>query len=217
MRSPIRSLVPTTLAFGLVAVLASPALAGPPLICHPFRIGNAPSLPFGDGPGWNTPLPTYDVSRLTADTLRLLTPATPVVVRMETLRRATIYAARDASVAHDLLARVMGKALAAEAEGRPDALAWFDAGYLVESYRQASFVHRSNSQEGGIRSTWTLRDELTGLDGYAWVRKAMQLAGAQAEMEYAASLMKEGPSSAEHRRRALAGAKEGSLLALNVR
>ena len=120
---------------------------------------------------------------------------------------------RDDSVGQELLARLMGRALTAAAEGRADALAWFDAGYLVESYRQAGFVQR----EGGLQSTWTLRDELSGLDGYAWVRKALQVAGTQPEMEYAASLMKEGDASATHRRKAVAGAKEGTLLALNVR
>lgn len=216
MRSPVRTAGPLAIALGLVAGLATPALAGPPLICDRFQIGTAASLPFGDGRGWNTPLPSYDVSRLADDTLRLLTPETPVIVRMETLRRATIYAARDAAVAHDLLARVMGRALTAEAEGRKDALAWFDAGYLVESYRQAAFVHK-HMLEGGVRSTWTLRDELKGLDGYTWVQRALQLAGSQPEMEFAASLMKEGDASTAHRRRALAGAKTGSLLALNVR
>jgi hypothetical protein len=213
MPSRIRSIVHVALALGLLTTMAAPALAGPPLICHRFEIGTAASLPFGDGADWNTPLSSYDVKQLTADTLRLLTPSAPILVRMETMRRATIYAGRDAAVAHDLLARLMGRALTAEANGRPDALAWFDAGYLVESYRQAGFVHRDR----GSRSALTLGDELTGVDGYAWVRKALQLAGTQPEMEFAASLMKEGDASAAHRRRALAGVKAGSLLAQNVR
>ena len=217
MHARLRSFVSVALAAGLLATFATPALAGPPLICHPFKIGETASLPWQPGPNWNSPLSTYDVNRLTADTLRLLNPETPVLVRMETLRRATIYAARDRNVGQELLARVMGRALTAAAEGRADALAWFDAGYLVESYRQAGFVHRPGGQEGGLQSTWTLRDELSGLDGYAWVRKALQVAGTQPEMEYAASLMKEGPSSDDHRRKALAGAKQGTLLALNLR
>ena len=48
--------------------------AGPPLICHPFATGTESVLPWGTGPGWNTPDRRYDVQRLTADTLRLLTP-----------------------------------------------------------------------------------------------------------------------------------------------
>jgi len=54
------------------------------------------------------------------------------------------------------------------------------------------------------------------VDGYALVVKAIALAGTSAEMEFAASLMKEGAASAEHRRRAVAGARAGSLLAKNL-
>jgi hypothetical protein len=47
------------------------------------------------------------------------------------------------------------------------------------------------------------------------VTKALQLAPSP-EMEFAASLMKEGSASANHRRRAAAGAPAGSLLAKNL-
>ena len=42
------------------------------------------------------------------------------------------------------------------------------------------------------------------------------MTGTSPEMEFAASLMKDGPVAAEHRRRAMAGAKPGSLLAKNL-
>jgi hypothetical protein len=48
------------------------------------------------------------------------------------------------------------------------------------------------------------------------VLKALELAGSSPEMEFAASLMKGGPISAEHRRRATSGAKAGSPLAKNL-
>src|SRR5262249_18555306 len=67
------------------------ALAGPPLICHPYDIGDAKSLPW-NGSEWRDVKPDYELNRLVEDTLALLTPETPVIVRMETLRRATIYA-----------------------------------------------------------------------------------------------------------------------------
>ena len=54
-------------------------------------------------------------------------------------------------------------------------------------------------------------------DGYSFVQKAIRLARSNAEMEFAASLMKGGPTSEEHRRRAIAGAMAGSLLAKNLR
>jgi hypothetical protein len=88
---------------GLLAV-STAATAGPPLICHPFDAGPAAVLPWGQGPGWNTPDRSYDVERLTADTLRLLSPEAPVRARMENLRRATIYASKDRRVAAELLA-----------------------------------------------------------------------------------------------------------------
>ena len=88
----------------LLLALALPALAGPPLICHPVEIHGAKSLPWNaHAQGWDGADKSYDAStRLIPDTLALLTPLTPVSVRMETLRRASIYAARHATLAADL-------------------------------------------------------------------------------------------------------------------
>ena len=200
------------LAVGLT--LSGPAEAGPPLICHPFDAGTASVLPWGSGPGWNTPDPRYDVRRLTADTLRLLEANTPILARMENLRRATIYASRDRRVAAELLAAVLGRALTSEAHGRRDALAWFDAGHLVESYRQASHIYKWDMLSGSDGVEPTRRAD--AVNGYRFVQKALELTGSSAEMEYAASLMTEGAVSAAHRRRAAAGAAVGSLLARNL-
>jgi hypothetical protein len=52
--------------------------------------------------------------------------------------------------------------------------------------------------------------------GYLLVTRAITLSGGNPEMEFAASLMKDGRAGAEHRRRAMAGAKAGSLLAKNL-
>ncbi len=60
-----------------------------------FDIGTASSLPWNVGPDWKGMLDTYDRSHLTTDTLALLTETTPIVVRMETLRRAALYATTD--------------------------------------------------------------------------------------------------------------------------
>lgn len=195
--------------------VARTAQAGPPLICHPFEVGSAPVLPWAAGQNWNNPDRSYDVQRLTADTLRLLTPDTPVLARMENLRRATIYASQDREVAAQLLSAVLGKALAVPGGSR-DPLAWFDAGYLVESYRQATTTFRWDMLSAAERERWTLREAPASVDGYAYVRKAIDLAGTNPEMEFAASLMKSGTVSAEHRRRAEAGATRGSLLARNL-
>src|SRR5262245_40083659 len=91
------------LGAALLAVLVSrPAAAGPPLPCFPFAVGTARSRPMGHG-DWRTVDPKYDVSQLVTDTLALLTPAAPVIVRMETLRRATIYASANRDLAKDLM------------------------------------------------------------------------------------------------------------------
>src|SRR2546425_7803398 len=91
------------LAISIVAVLlgfTTTAFAGPPLICHPIEIGQAKSLPLID---WNQKgTGRYDLRNLTRDTLAILNPSTPVLVRMETLRRATLYARQDPQVAKGL-------------------------------------------------------------------------------------------------------------------
>ena len=206
-----------TALFALAALIAFPTLseAGPPHICHPFATAGEALLSWGSGPGWNTPDRRYDVQRLTADTLRLLTPNAPVLARMENIRRATIYAAQDARVANELLSAVLARALASVSGNAPDPQALFDAGYLLESYKQAAHLHRYNMLAPAANDRWTLRNEPGG-DGYAMVMRASALLHGSPDMEFAASLMKEGAASAEHRRRAAAAAKAGSLLAQNL-
>ena len=118
-----------------IVFAAVPAFAGPPLLCFPFDIGNARTLPMGQG-DWHAVDPRYDVSHLVTDTLGLLTPTMPVIVRMETLRRATIYAAPNPDLA---------KALMTELRARADAkapLAAFDLGYLSEALLEADVVFK---------------------------------------------------------------------------
>jgi hypothetical protein len=194
------------LAIGIVAILlglTTSAQAGPPLICHPFEIGQAKSLPWVD---WNQKgSGGYDLKNLTRDTLILLDSNPPVLVRMETLRRATIYARQDQQVAKELLTRLHARAANSDAAGHPEALAWFDLGYLAETYKQ-----------------WIGKGEpnpATGLDGYGWVKKAIGLRGQDPEMEFAAALITlRGPESnhQDHARKAMAGAKNDPLLARNL-
>lgn len=182
-----------------------PAYAGPPLICHPFEIGDAKSLPWG-GNQWRAVKADYDLNRLVDDTLALLAPDAPVIVRMETMRRATVYAVwagrdrevgyavKDSKSANELLSRLM-----ARAKGKPDAKALFDAGYLAESYKQAG--------------------QKTDVDGYAFVAKAISLSGQDAEMEFAAALIAldgRREKHQEHLQKAVASATAGSLLAKNL-
>src|ERR1700756_2471505 len=91
----LRSIRPTLIAIAIFFVYASTPLAGPPLICHAFDIGNAKSLPWISH-DWNlTGTESYDTKNLAADTIAILDSDSTVLVHMETLRRATLYARRD--------------------------------------------------------------------------------------------------------------------------
>jgi hypothetical protein len=89
---------------------------------------------------------------------------------METLRRAALYGAKDHRAEYELLARLTTRALA-----KPDALALFDAGYLIETLKQLAWLYQ--------------RDLTEGMDGKQWVENAIQSAKDPAAMEFAASLM----------------------------
>ncbi len=214
-----RSAFSSRLSLVLLAVMlgiAGSALAGPPLICHAISIGNAKSLPWTDGSGNPTLDPNYDVKNLASDTLAILTPTTPVLVRMETLRRATIYARQDPHAAKELLTRLYARASDSDRAGNPDALAWFDAGYLVECYRQwigRDLPHMTD----GMRMD---PNPAANLDGYVWVNRAITLHGSDSEMEFAAALITlVGPHKNDlsgHAERAQAGASSDPLLAENL-
>src|SRR5690349_6800832 len=107
--------------------MALPALAGPPMICHPFNIGGARSLPWHNASNWSDIDPSYNLAHLSDDTLALLKPDASVQVRMETMRRAAVYSARQTGLAEELIARLEARAMDSEASGKPDVLAWFDA------------------------------------------------------------------------------------------
>jgi hypothetical protein len=128
-------------AIALVAVLLPRSvLAGPPLLCFPFDIGSARSLPMRHG-NWHETDTSYDVSHLVADTLAILAPSAPLPLRMETIRRATIYATTNPTVAADLMN---------ELKKRSDAmapLAAFDYGYLVEAFREAESAFKNLKSE----------------------------------------------------------------------
>jgi len=158
----------------LVLLTAAPALAGPPLICFPFDTHGAKSLPMGTK-DWHDTDPAYDTSKLIVDTLALLTPNTPVIARMETIRRATIYAAKQPPLGQTLLAAFEQRAR--NAKGVDAALADFDFGYMVETYRQASWAFK-----GALPSVHTI-------DGYQIVLKARAL-HPDPEIDHAAELIR---------------------------
>jgi len=208
------------LAAALAAALglASVASAGPPLICHPFVTdAGAPLLPWAEGRGWRLPDASYDVSGLVADTLELLSPSAPILARMENMRRATIYAEADPNVAGALLHAVLERTETAPLDSRAAALEWFDLGYLVETYRQLGVVYEYDMLPGRERFVSLVPAELAQLDGYELVQKALALAPeAEAELQYASSLMTRQPLTDVHRTRAAAAAAPDSLVALNL-
>lgn len=147
------------------------AQAGPPLICHPYNIGAAQSLPWGTGAaaGWDNPDPGYNVQQLSADTLKLLNDKAPVLVRMETMRRAAIYGASDHRAATELLSNLRKRS----EEG--NTLALFDYGYFVETIKQLQFKYK---------------DDIThGADGSAFVAKALSREPGSVEMRNAANVI----------------------------
>jgi len=186
-----------------LTIFAVATIAGPPLICHQFDIGNAKSLPWISH-DWNlSGSETYDTQTLASDTIAILDADPTVLAHMETLRRATLYARRDPRAAKELLTRLVARSESAAVS--KEALAAFDAGYLAEAYKQ-----------------WLGKDEgnpAKGLDGYALVKKALQLRGNDPQMEFAAALITlDGPAGdqMDHAQKALAGAKSDPLLARNL-
>src|SRR5258707_6955065 len=213
----------TGFGIALVAALlcfAVVAHAGPPLICHTIEIGQAKSLPWISH-NWNlSGGENYDTKNLVRETLEILAPDTPVLVRMETLRRATLYARKDPVAAKELLARLHARATSAESSGHPDALAWFDVGYLAETYKQWLGQNLPHMTDGMRMDA----NPAAGVDGYALVKKAIGLRGTalhadDPQMEFAAALITLSGPQEEHRQhaqKALTGAKADSLLAQNL-
>lgn len=194
--SSLRFAICTLLLFALL----TSALAGPPLICHRFEIGTAQSLPWA-GNSWNLQgNDAYNTKNLSRDALAILDSSPVVLVHMESLRRATLYARKDSQAAKELLLKLHARANSRSS----DALAWFDLGYLAASYSQ-----------------WlgTGQNPATGLDGYELVRKAISLRGNDPQMEFAAALITlrtPGKDHQEHVQKALAGARGDPLLSQNL-
>lgn len=209
---------PTQFVFGTLAVvlaLSTSAQAGPPLICHAIAIGESKSLPWNSDTNNLKGDPNYDLKNLVRDTLAILNANTPVLVRMETLRRATLYAREDPDAAKELLTRLYSRTTNVRDAGRENALAWFDLGYLAECYKQWLGNNLPHMTDGMRMDP----NPGAGLDGYAWVKKAISLRGPEPEMEFAAALITlSGPREEhqEHVQKAVAGAKEDPLLARNL-
>lgn len=210
------SLVSLAIVLGFVT-FAVPAFAGPPLLCHAFDIGSAKSLPWVGEKSWFEGSPDYKLDQLVADTEALLTPSTPVIVRMETLRRAAIYASADAHVASVLVKRLLNRAEASEIAGRPDGLAYLDAAYFAGALNEIAMLARWSSDfetKGAVAKA-----AVGGIDAYGLIMKSVAARPADATIQFAAALISSDDHRAEyagHAAKARAGAASNTLLARNL-
>jgi hypothetical protein len=189
-----------------LAFCATAALAGPPLICHSFDIGNAKSLPWISHNWRLTGSESYDVNHLVPDTIAILDADPAVLVHMETLRRATLYAQQDAVTAKRLLLALNSRA--ESAAGTPAAaLDNFDLGYLAETYKQYEWISKSTN------------DPAHNFDGFARIQQALQSRPDDPQMNFAAALVTLDVSNSgqqSYAKKALAGASSDPLLARNL-
>jgi hypothetical protein len=200
-------------AFALLLSLATPALAGPPFICHEFEIGSAASLPWTKG-DWLGLSKDYDITRVVADAEALLTPSMPTLVRMETLRRAVLYASRDRALAERLLSTFTARVDAANQAGRSDALALFDAGYVLEAMSEIEMLGHHMGSDLAVRGK-ALEGMTRPDDGRALLLKSASLRD-DAGIAFALALIEKVESRQPHLRKARAGAKQDRVLAANM-
>jgi hypothetical protein len=94
-----------------------------------------------------------------------------------------------------------------EAAGKPTGEAWFNAGFLAATLAQSGAEIRCHA---GTAS---------GADGYAWVKRALELTKDDPAMEFGAALAVFGHDAAAykaHLGKAVAAAKPGSDLARSI-
>jgi hypothetical protein len=212
-------LVHSTLAplLGIAVTLAAaPAFAGPPLLCHPYDIGTARSLPWSGANSWFEGDAQYRIDNLVADTEALLTPSTPVVVRMETLRRAAIYASADGAVAARLLDRFVKRAEATGSNGQPDALHLLDAAYLAGAYREMTMLGRDSTWAPRIAG---IRAALGEVKDSTLIARSVAARPNDPSIRFAAALIlsdSDRQAYREHAEKARAGAGQDPLLARNI-
>lgn len=200
-----------------LAATADVAMAGPPLLCHPFDIGSAKSLTWDNSHGWQGRIGATNMKTLVADTEALLTPDTPVIVRMETLRRAALYASTDTQIATELFTRIQARA----ATAKQGALETFDAGYLIETFRQISDRHGWTRDDGRQIQSAALKSMLGNANGEAMVQQTLTARNGEPALEFAAALIAASYKGRQadyqkHAQKARAGAAQDPLLTRNL-
>lgn len=165
-------------------------LLGPPAVCQPFAIGEAPSLPWREGAFGIDP--DYPQEKLIPEVRKLLDQQDDALVRMETLRRAVIYAvgvgkysgktspsaALRKTHTQALVLMLQQRALAVHLGAEPASATQampplFDLGYALSALRQLDGVSKVPTGFG---------------DGEAELRKSAGWSQASAAMHLGAGL-----------------------------
>jgi hypothetical protein len=199
-------------ALSVIACVLStvPALAGPPLLVHPYDIGTARSLPWSHPQG----RADYDRSRLVEDTIAILTSSDSPLVHMETLRRAIVYARVDRSHASRLISALVDRAVANERSAKPDGLVFLDAAYVVEAMSQVDVLN-----DMAFARVPGLADLVKVDEGHAWIVKAVALRPDDGGVALAAALItreRHQRESEQHAVKARQIATREPLLARNI-
>ena len=207
------------LTLATLIATADVAMAGPPLLCHPFDIGTAKSLTWDNSHGWQGRVGATNMKTLVADTEALLTPDTPVIVRMETLRRAALYASTDATVASELLTRLQARA--ASASANKGALETFDAGYLIETFRTIGNLRGWERDDRARIQMTALLSLVEKADGEAMIQQSLAARNGDPAIEFAAALIAGSYPARradyhKHAEKARAGAAKDPLLTKNL-
>ncbi len=151
-------------ALAFSAIAATSSRPGPPGLCASIDIGSATSLPLGaDG----NPDPTLDPAEIRKSLPSILGASRDPLLHMETIRRASLYAARHPELVTPLILELQDRVLAAESKSSSPALAWLDAGYFLALMDELGVCDAAVSGRGAAH----------GADGYAYILHAATLAG----------------------------------------
>ncbi len=142
----MQRLIATTSLLAALMLVSSSAVAGPPCVCWPVEVGDAPTLETEN----RTPTQIAD------DTLRLLKPSLPVLARMEVLRRSAAALQGEPVLVDRVFGRLCARVLDVETgKAEHPGRAWFDAGYAAQAFQQAGMLNRH---------------------GYDWIAKGLEKA-----------------------------------------
>lgn len=176
-----------------VALAGSVEAFGPPIIC--------------DDLGFESP--TFKPNATMAEAaVKALDTRVPALERLGILRNAALAAQERPEEGRELLARLMARALDAEAAGKAEANAWLDAGFIAATLRHLNVV---DFAPGASEGAW----------GYAWLAKAETLAPSDPAFDFALALASQeggrlGARHEAHVRAAIEGSEAGSVLRQSI-